>query len=344
MDKLILLHPVRNLPAAAQENMKKRAEAASSVEGLSSIANTVASTAVARTVAASDPTCTTFIRHLVSNTNPKGYAWACRALAAAPPVDASRTPCGVHLIGGEEDYLCSPAALRAWAAEVPGGRGSATVLKNVGHWGGLEAPLQVAKAISQAMTRGTYDLLVSTFRSPVIYTLRFDVAKGKLELLAANDAIGGHSWLDVSPDGNTLYTTVWSDTPCVAAYDILRGDMLRGDAVTVKHSRTVPSKFLSGYVCSNAKAMYSACGPQVDVFLLDDNGQLKDQPAVQSFTLVSEEERHKGNSTMDFGGLRHGGHVSGGVSVLTAERGPLPRRHQALRRRHRPQLRVDVPC
>lgn len=57
--------------------------------------------------------------------------------------------------------------------------------------------------------------------------------------------------------------------------------------------------------------MYSACGPQVDVFLLDDKtGALKDQEAVQTFALVKAEDMHKGNSQMDFGGLRHGGHVN----------------------------------
>ena len=61
--------------------------------------------------------------------------------------------------------------------------------------------------------------------------------------------------------------------------------------------------------------MYSACGPQVDVFLLDGStGALLDKQAVQSFSLVAEADRHKGTSQMDFGGLRHGGHVSSGFT------------------------------
>ncbi len=55
--------------------------------------------------------------------------------------------------------------------------------------------------------------------------------------------------------------------------------------------------------------MYSACGPQVDVFELDEEGALKEQAAVQSLKLVAEREQHQGASQMDFGGLRHGGHV-----------------------------------
>lgn len=56
--------------------------------------------------------------------------------------------------------------------------------------------------------------------------------------------------------------------------------------------------------------MYSACGPQVDVFELDEVGALKDQTAVQTLSLRTEGDRHKSASQMDFGGLRHGGHVS----------------------------------
>ena len=51
------------------------------------------------------------------------------------------------------------------------------------------------------------------------------------------------------------------------------------------------------------------------MFLLDGStGALLDKQAVQSFSLVAEADRHKGTSQMDFGGLRHGGHVSSGFT------------------------------
>lgn len=157
--------------------------------------------------------------------------------------------------------------------------------------------------------RRSYNLLLGTFRSPYLFTFSFDTKTGKLELQHANEAVGGHSWLDVSPDGKTLYTTCWTTPPVVASYDILPPSSDKSFP-TVKLSAKIPSKHLSGYVCSNSKAMYSACGPQVDVFLLDEKtGALKEQEAVQSFALVDPEAMHKGNSQMDFGGLRHGGHV-----------------------------------
>jgi hypothetical protein len=103
---------VRNLPPAAQENMKARAKAASTAKGLSGIANTVAATAVAKVVAASDFAACAFIRDLVATTKPEAYAAACLALAAAPAIDGSKLPVPLHIIGGAEDYLGSPDAVR----------------------------------------------------------------------------------------------------------------------------------------------------------------------------------------------------------------------------------------
>lgn len=321
VEKLILLHPVRNLPAAAKDNMRGRAQAASTAEGLAGIANVVAATAVAKLTAAGDLTTCAFIRHLVATTNPAAYAAACIALSEIPAVSAANLQVPLHIIGGEEDYLAGPAAVAAWAAEVPNEQGTCVVLKNVGHWGAVEAPLKVGKSVAQALAPTSYNLLMGTFRSPYLYTLGFDTAKGKLDLQHTNKAVGGHNWLDVSRDGKTLYTTNWGEIPSVSSYAIVpsKGDAPNGTANGVPNGtasaypvtelkETVASKYLSGYVCSNDKAVYSACGPQVDVFLLDKSGQLKQEAAVQSFSLVSEDAMHKGNTQMDFGGLRHGGH------------------------------------
>lgn len=295
---------MRNLPPAAQENMKARAKAASTAKGLSGIANTVASTAVAKAVAASDFAACGFIRDLVATTNPDAYAAACLSLASAPAIDGSKLPVPLHIIGGAEDYLAGPDAVRKWADEIVNGNGSAIVLENVGHWGAIEAPAKVGRCIAQALALTSYDILMGTFRSPYLYTLTFDVLQRKLSLRTINEASGGHNWLDVSEDGKTLYATVWGEPPKLTSYDIIRD----GEYTTTKLQQNVPSQYMSGYVCSNSKAMYSACGPQVDVFLLDENGALLDQPAVQSFGLLNPQEKNKANGTMDFGGLRHGGH------------------------------------
>ena len=72
--------------------------------------------------------------------------------------------------------------------------------------------------------------------------------------------------------------------------------------------------------------MYSACGQQVDVFELDEGGALREQGAVQSCKLRADGERHNSALQMDFGGLRHGGHVNRieyyrfGKRILTSPR------------------------
>lgn len=304
VEKLILLHPVRNFPDAVKENMKARAQAASTPKGLSGIANTVASTAVAKVVAGSDFAACAFIRDLVATTKPEAYAAACLALSNAPVIEGSKLPVPLHIIGGAEDYLAGPDAVRKWASEIPNGNGTAVVLENVGHWGAIEAPARVGRCIAMAVAPTSYDILMGTFRSPYIYTLTFDVLRSQLSLRTINEASGGHNWLDVSPDGKTLYATVWGEPPKVTSYDIVRS----GEYATTKLQRSIASQFMSGYVVSNDKAMYSACGPQVDTFLLDDKGALLDQPAVQSFSLLDPSQKNKANGTMDFGGLRHGGH------------------------------------
>lgn len=305
VEQLVLLHPVRNLPEAAQANMAARAKAASTREGLAGVANAVASAGVAK-AARSDKTVSSFIRELVATTSPEGYAAACRALASAPKVDATKTPVPVFLIGGEEDYLASPSAVEAWASSAKDGRFA--ILNGVGHWGAIERPLAVAAAVEQALAPKTYDMFIGTFRSPKVYSVRFDTSSQKLQLKATNAGLSGHNWLDVSPDGKTLYATCWGTGDArVTCYDIVPPSKEQ-PFPTAKQATTAPSQWMSGYVCSNKKAMYSACGPQVDVFLLDDAGKLKEDKAVQSFALVEENGRHKGTAVLDFGGLRHGGH------------------------------------
>ncbi|CAK9781637.1 alpha/beta-hydrolase [Cutaneotrichosporon oleaginosum] len=303
VEQLILLNPVRNLTPEAQKIMIARAETAET-KGLKEIADAVAATAVAKAVAASDPSACALIRDLVASTDKSGYAAACLALSTAPVIDGSKLPVPLHLIAGAEDYLVKPEAARAWAGEVPNGKGSAIVLENVGHWGAIEAPARVGRCIAMALAPTSYDILMGTFRSPYLYTLTFDMISRKLQVRHVNEASGGHNWLDVSPDGKTLYATVWGEPPKLTSYDIVRD----GEYATTKLSRNVPSEYMSGYVCSNDKAMYSACGPQVDTFLVDEKGTLRDQPAVQSFSLLQGQEKNKANGTLDFGGLRHGGH------------------------------------
>lgn len=135
------------MPPAAQEGMRARAAAASSVEGLSGIANTVCTAAVSA-VSRQDLAVRTLIRHSVATTKPAAYAAACLALASAPHVDGGKTTVPLHIIGGEEDYLAGPAAVATWAKEAGG---THKVLENVGHWGAIEAPDAVGCELAWAL-------------------------------------------------------------------------------------------------------------------------------------------------------------------------------------------------
>lgn len=132
--------------------MQKRASMVSSgLAGLSQVANTVSTTAVSKDTVASKPVVTAFIRNLIISTNPKAYAAACLALGNAPIVDGKDFPCEVAFIAGEEDYLAAPGLVEQWASEIPDGKGSMVTLKDVGHWGAIEDPDEVGKALKQSL-------------------------------------------------------------------------------------------------------------------------------------------------------------------------------------------------
>lgn len=152
--------------------------------------------------------------------------------------------------------------------------------------------------------------MVAAFRSPQIFTLSFCPLTSETALLAVNDAGCGHSWLDLSENKTTLYATDWSTPPSISSFCIIPPSSATPFPTIAQRSQA-PSEHLSGYVCSNDKAVYSACGPQVDVFLLDRKLQsLQSREAAQSLSLVGKSGVRACNGEGDFGGLRHGGHVS----------------------------------
>lgn len=153
-------------------------------------------------------------------------------------------------------------------------------------------------------------LFVAAFRTPEIFTISFCPHSYATVLHFSNDAGCGHSWLDLSLDKSTLYATDWTSPPTISSFKVVPPSSTT-PFPTIGERAQAPSDHLSGYVCSNDKAVYSACGPQVDVFLIDRNLQsLRQTKAVQSISLVSKSKMQDLNGESDFGGLRHGGHVS----------------------------------
>jgi pimeloyl-ACP methyl ester carboxylesterase len=136
------------------EAMQKRATTVTSgFDGQAQVANAVASSAVSKKCAAENPGAVAFIRHLVLNTKPQAYAKACIAITTSPKIEGKNMKCDFAIIGGQEDYLSGPEVVKAWAGEIPRGRGEAIVIKDVGHWGAVEAPHEIGAALKKAISR-----------------------------------------------------------------------------------------------------------------------------------------------------------------------------------------------
>lgn len=164
-------------------------------------------------------------------------------------------------------------------------------------------------------------LIAAAFQHPEIFTLSFCPITYETVLHVVNDAGCGHSWLDLSQDKSTLYTTDWSTSPSISSFVIVPPSSVM-PFPTIALRIEAQSDHLSGYVCSNDMAVYSACGPQVDVFLLDrKTHSLQPRKAVQSLPLVSKSAMQACKSESDFGGLRHGGHVRHSPAASQVENG-----------------------
>lgn len=187
-----------------------------------------------------------------------------------------------------------------------------------------------------------FTLLVGTFRSPQLYTLQFQppikaaggsqtkitggvgAGAGTVSVSRKSPAVGGHSWLALSPDHTRLYATCWADPPSVASYSI--------DPITKTPQllNTRPVASLSGYVVVTPSGRYliSVGGPSGEVFRLDPaDGSIGDlvQPLLFRTEAELDDGRRDGVAHGSFGGLRWGAHSvdigPGGRSVYVADIG-----------------------
>lgn len=149
------------------------------------------------------------------------------------------------------------------------------------------------------------ELLVGTFNTPTIYTLRFDASSQSLTILRRNPAIGSHSWLALSSSKKNLYATAWLDPPSVVSYSVHEDDS--GAIVTLLNQRTVASR--SGYVCCSDTHLYSAGGPSGEAFSLNiADGSIGELLQTLGFLDDGGSQKAEDRPHGDFGGLRHGAH------------------------------------
>lgn len=150
------------------------------------------------------------------------------------------------------------------------------------------------------------DLIVGTFNSPHLYTLRFDPKAKTLAVSTISPGTGGHSWLSLSPDGKTLYCTAWGEPKSsVAAFAV------NGSANQLQLINERPVDGRPGYVCCSSTHVYSVGGHTGDVFTIEQGGRLGERIQSLDFVQKSTENMSEKRGAVahgNFGGLRHGAH------------------------------------
>ncbi|TKA82632.1 hypothetical protein B0A55_00755 [Friedmanniomyces simplex] len=154
------------------------------------------------------------------------------------------------------------------------------------------------------------DFIVGSFNQD-LYTLHFEPptphsSNASLSLIRPTPAIGGHSWLALSRKKDFLYCTAWTKPqPSIAAYSV------ENSGRNIQFMNAKPIKALSGYVCCDARHVYSVGGTTGEVFRIAGDGSIGD--LVQELDFVDREgvNMSEGRGSVphgDFGGLRHGAH------------------------------------
>ena len=172
----------------------------------------------------------------------------------------------------------------------------------------------------------SHDLLVGTFTTPHLYTLRFTPPSthnpATLTIIHRTSAVGSHSWLHLLTRRNgvrNLYATAWTEPPSVVAYAVRSPT-----DIALLGSATTRSR--SGYVTASERAVYSAGGAMGEVFSSNsETGNLispesstgtatssetisSDVTPLQTLSFLDDDAQRDDGSVMDFGGLRHGAH------------------------------------
>jgi pimeloyl-ACP methyl ester carboxylesterase len=137
---LALFAPLAGLAEVARPGLRARADAARA--GGAAALQQIADQAVAGTLAAatrrSRPVAASFVRESLMRQDPAGYAAMCDILAGQAPLALDPLDCPVLLVGGDEDPIAPPAALRALAARLR--QPLPRTLRECGHWPTVERP------------------------------------------------------------------------------------------------------------------------------------------------------------------------------------------------------------
>jgi 3-oxoadipate enol-lactonase len=137
---MALFAPLRAPAEASRAALRARADAARSggVAGMADIADQVVSHTTAAETRNSRPVASTYIRESIMRQPAAGYAALCDILAGAGAVQVDQVDCPVMLVGGDEDPVATPDAVREIGALLAQPR--LCTLRNCGHWPMVERP------------------------------------------------------------------------------------------------------------------------------------------------------------------------------------------------------------
>ncbi len=133
---MTLFGPILAPPDAARTGLRERAATARE-QGMSGIAEAVATGSVDAASRQANPVTEAFVRESLQRQDPKGYAAHCEALAGAEAAEHGRIGCDVLLVSGERDKVAPVAMGEALREKIPGAR--LEVIPGVGHWMMIEA-------------------------------------------------------------------------------------------------------------------------------------------------------------------------------------------------------------
>jgi pimeloyl-ACP methyl ester carboxylesterase len=145
VQRVALLGVVRELPDAARENTRARAETvrASSV---AAVADGIADAATGPATKRDRPEIVGFVRELLLRQTDEGYAAGCDALASSTDTDLSAISQPVLLITGSDDGVSPPSKNEAINGQLADS--SLVVVDGIGHWTAIEAPERVSKELA----------------------------------------------------------------------------------------------------------------------------------------------------------------------------------------------------
>jgi 3-oxoadipate enol-lactonase len=137
---MALFAPLRVPAETSRPALRARADSARSggITAMADIADQVVKHTTAAATRNTRAVATAYIRESIMRQPASGYAAMCDILAGADPIRIDQVDCPVMLVGGDEDPVAPPYAVREIGALLP--RSSLRTLRNCGHWPTVERP------------------------------------------------------------------------------------------------------------------------------------------------------------------------------------------------------------